>query len=214
MTVEQGIDPRRFALLAFGGAGGLHACEMADELEISTVLVPRASGVFSALGLAAAERREDSARSVIAPLTAPIDAPEGELAFELRYAGQAHELSVRGVPAEPGALRTAFEALHAERYGYTDPEAEVELVTIRSTRREPGPEVALRGGGARIEERERSVVLAGERGVVRIIRGEPGPGAEVDGPAVVELPEATVVIPPGWHGAWDEDRTLRLERSA
>ena len=147
MTVEQGIDPRGFALLAFGGAGGLHACALADALEIATVLVPRAGGVLSALGLAAADRREDSVRSVLATLgDETLDLPEGELAFDLRYAGQAHELTVRGAEPEPGALRAAFEALHEERYGHRDPEAAVELVTIRATRREPGPEVALAGG--------------------------------------------------------------------
>src|SRR4051794_4288817 len=107
MTVEQGIDPRRFALLAFGGAGGVHACEMADELEIATVVVPRAGGVLSALGLAAADRREDEVRSVLARVTEPIDAPEGELSFDVRYVGQSHELTVRG-----DDLRAAFEALH------------------------------------------------------------------------------------------------------
>ncbi len=61
VTVERGIDPRRFALLAFGGAGPLHAAAIADELGIARIVVPRAAGVLSALGLAAAERRRDEA---------------------------------------------------------------------------------------------------------------------------------------------------------
>ena len=65
VTVERGIDPRRFALLAFGGAGPLHAAAIADELGITRIVVPRAAGVLSALGLAAAERRRDEARSVL-----------------------------------------------------------------------------------------------------------------------------------------------------
>ncbi|MFL5846761.1 MAG: hydantoinase/oxoprolinase family protein [Solirubrobacteraceae bacterium] len=182
MTVEQGIDPRGFALLAFGGAGGLHACEMADELEIATVLVPRAGGVLSALGLAAAERREDEVRTVLAPVGSPVEVPEGELAWDLRYRGQAHELTVRG----KGDLREAFETLHEERYGYRDPDAEVDVVTVRATRREPGPDVVLG------DERER---------------------APVRGPEVVDLEEATVWVPEGWSGAWDEDGTLRLVRT-
>jgi N-methylhydantoinase A len=215
MTVEQGIDPRGFALLAFGGAGPLHACAMAGELEIDRVLVPRASGVLSALGLAAADRREDTARSVLARLTADALAglPEGELAFDLRYAGQSHELTVRDCAAEADALRAAFEALHEERYGYRDPEAEVELVTVRATRRAPGPEVALRGGAAAVEESQRTVVFAGEEHRAAVLRGEPGPGTRVAGPAVIELPEATVAVPPGWRGAWDGEGTLMLERS-
>jgi len=180
MTVEQGIDPRDFALLAFGGAGGLHACAMAEELDIATVLVPEAGGVLSALGLAAANRREDEVRTVMAPVGAEIDAPEGELSFDVRYVGQSHELTVR----DAGDLREAFEALHEERYGYRDPGAEVEVVTVRATRREPGPDVAL-GAGA----------------------GEP-----VQGPATVALEGATVWVPEGWSGEWDEHGTLRLRR--
>jgi N-methylhydantoinase A len=215
MTVEQGIDPRRFALLAFGGAGGLHACEMADELELATVLVPRASGVLSALGLAAADRREDTARSVLAPLSdealADLREPGSrQLAFDLRYRGQAHELTVRGMPPEASALREAFEALHEERYGYRDPGGEVELVTVRATRRERGPDVALRGDGAGHSEAVRDVVFAERAHAARVLRGEPAPGVAVAGPAVVELPEATVAVPPGWAGAVDADGTLRL----
>src|SRR4051812_5911714 len=207
MTVEQGIDPRGFALLAFGGAGPLHACAMAAELEMDRVLVPRASGVLSALGLAAADRREDSARSVLAPLAAEElnDLPDGELAFELRYRGQSHELAVRDCEPDAGALRGAFEALHEERYGYRDPRAEIELVTVRATRREPGPDVALRGGAEMLDEARRAVVFGGdEHDGTLVLRGEPGPGATVAGPAVVELPEATVAVPPGWRGGWDE----------
>jgi len=218
MTVEQGIDPRSFALLAFGGAGGLHACAIAEALEVRTIVVPRAGGVLSALGLAAADRREDEARGVLAPLRDPlgIEARAGEeLAFDLRYAGQSHELTVRGVAPDAAALRAAFEAQHAERYGYADPDAEVELVTLRITRRAAGPEVALGGGaGAVVHELERDVVFAGAAVRARVLRGEPAPGTLVDGPAVVELPEATVAVAPGWAGGWDADGTLRLERGA
>jgi N-methylhydantoinase A/oxoprolinase/acetone carboxylase beta subunit len=215
MTVEQGIDPRGFALLAFGGAGPLHACAMATELEMARVLVPRASGVLSALGLAAADRREDTARSVLAPLSAEAltELPEGEPAFELRYHGQSHELVIRGCEPDPDALRAAFEALHEERYGYRDPDAEVELVTVRATRREAGPQVALRGEGGDVEEARRTVVFDGTEHDALVLRGEPGPGAAVTGPAAVELPEATVAVPPGWRGGWDEDGTLTLERA-
>jgi len=210
MTVEQGIDPRSFALLAFGGAGGLHACEMADELGIATVLVPRAGGVLSALGLAAAERREDSVTSVLRVLgDGDIDLPQGDLAFDLRYRGQSHELTVRGATD----LRAAFEALHEERYGYRDPEAEVELVTIRATQREPGPEIELGGEGTEVEEDSRRIIFGAEATDARILRGEPGPGFAVAGPAIVELPGATVAAPPGWSGNFDGDGTLRLERS-
>src|SRR5213079_1581575 len=68
VSVEEGLDPRDFALVAFGGAGPLHACALAEELGVSTVLVPAAAGVLSALGLVASEERRDSLRSYVGPL--------------------------------------------------------------------------------------------------------------------------------------------------
>jgi N-methylhydantoinase A/oxoprolinase/acetone carboxylase beta subunit len=193
MTVERGVDPRRFALLAFGGAGPLHAAAIADELGMTKILVPRASGVLSALGLAAADRRADAQRTVLGDdhdagaLEDEVRAtlggePELERAWDLRYRGQSHELTVRGGGEDD--LRERFEALHEERYGHRDPEGEVELVTVRITGRLPAQE--LRFGGH-----------AGER---------------VAGPDVVRLPEATLVVPEGWAGATDETGTLILER--
>src|SRR6266536_1271430 len=103
MTVERGVDPRRFALLAFGGAGPLHAAAIADELGMTKILVPRASGVLSALGLAAADRRADAQRTVLGDGEAGVDAlrdevratlggePELEVAWDVRYHGQSHE---------------------------------------------------------------------------------------------------------------------------
>ena len=68
VSVERGLDPRDFALVAFGGAGALHACALAEELEIETVLVPAAAGVLSALGLALSDERRDTVRSLVVPL--------------------------------------------------------------------------------------------------------------------------------------------------
>src|SRR6478752_6121300 len=133
MTVERGVDPRDFALLAFGGAGPLHAAAMAEELGMTKILIPRASGVLSALGLAAADRRRDHARTVFLHgdgLTAEALAVEdGDAAYDVRYRGQSFELSVRDVEADPAAVREAFEAIHEERYGHRDPEGEIEVVT-------------------------------------------------------------------------------------
>src|SRR5262249_38946503 len=75
VSVERGHDPRDFALVAFGGAGPLHACALADELGISTVLVPAAAGVLSALGLVASEERRDHVRSYVCPLENAGDLP-------------------------------------------------------------------------------------------------------------------------------------------
>ena len=162
MTVERGLDPRRFTLLAFGGAGPLHAAELADELQITRVLVPPASGVLSALGLAAADRRtqvqrtlllrggaltDDALRTAIDELRPP--GAQVEVACDLRYRGQAHELTVRAA-ATVQELREAFAELHAERYGYRDDDAEIELVTLRVTGVDPGPEVELHAEDAEL----------------------------------------------------------------
>jgi N-methylhydantoinase A len=196
MTVERGIDPRRFALLAFGGAGPLHAAAIAEELGMTKILVPRASGVLSALGLAAADRRADAQRTVLGHDDESVDAlrdevgaalggePEIEVAWDLRYRGQSHELTVRG--AQRHELRERFEALHEERYGHRDSDGEVELVTVRVTGRLPAPAVDF---------------------------GAPA-GEEVEGPTVVALPEATLVVPEGWSGSTDDTGTLVLQRAS
>ena len=139
VSVERGRDPRDLALVAFGGAGPLHACELADELGIETVLVPEAAGVLSALGLAVSDERRDYVRSEVRPLRAVGELPEqGEA--DLRYRGQSFELAV---PLGPN-LEERFHRLHEERYGYADPGRELELVAVRTAEVTPGPAVTLR----------------------------------------------------------------------
>ncbi len=125
-------------MIAFGGAGPLHACALAEELEIGTVLVPAAAGVLSALGLVASEERRDSVRSYVRPLAEAGELPaEGEA--DLRYMGQSFELTV-----PLGAdVAEAFHRAHDDRYGYSDRERPVELVAVRTADVRPGPELAL-----------------------------------------------------------------------
>jgi N-methylhydantoinase A/oxoprolinase/acetone carboxylase beta subunit len=138
VSVERGHDPRRFALVAFGGAGPLHACELAEALEIERVLVPAAAGVLSALGLAAGEERLDRVETRLVSLAEAGELPaDGEA--DLRYAGQSFELAV---PLGPG-LADRFHEAHEERYGYADRGREVELVAVRTAEIRPGPDVTL-----------------------------------------------------------------------
>jgi N-methylhydantoinase A/oxoprolinase/acetone carboxylase beta subunit len=195
VTVERGIDPRRFALLAFGGAGPLHAAAIAVELGITRIVVPRAAGVLSALGLAAAEQRRDEAQSVLLRGEALTDealralaGDADEVTWDARYTGQSHELSLRDVAPDAAALREAFAATHEERYGYRDDGAEVELVTVRTARVEPGPAITWESDQPKDDE--------------------------LIGPTVVALPEATLIVPEGWHGQTDATGTVVLERSS
>jgi N-methylhydantoinase A/oxoprolinase/acetone carboxylase beta subunit len=139
VSVEQGLDPRDFALVAFGGAGPLHACALAEELGVNTVLVPAAAGVLSAVGLVAADERRDSVTSYVLPLADAGELPqEGEA--DLRYRGQSFELTV---PLGSDLARR-FHAAHDERYGYSDPERPLELVAVRTAEVRRGPELELR----------------------------------------------------------------------
>jgi N-methylhydantoinase A len=138
VSVERGYDPRDFALVAFGGAGPLHACALAEELGIESVLVPEAAGVLSALGLVASDERRDRVVSHVRPLAEVRDLPaEGEA--DLRYRGQSFELTV---PLGP-QLAAAFHRAHEERYGYADESREVELVAVRTAEITPGPEISF-----------------------------------------------------------------------
>jgi N-methylhydantoinase A len=138
ISVERGHDPRGFALVAFGGAGPQHACALADELGIGTVLVPAAAGVLSAVGLVASDERRDLVESHVRPLADVDDLPaEGEA--DLRYVGQSFELTL---PLGEG-LDERFHRAHDERYGYADRGRPVELVAVRTAEVRPGPEVVL-----------------------------------------------------------------------
>jgi N-methylhydantoinase A len=138
VSVERGHDPRDFALVAFGGAGPLHACALAEELGIATVLVPSAAGVLSALGLVAGEERRDRVRSYVCPLDDAGELPE-EGEADLRYRGQSFELTV---PLGPELARR-FHLAHEERYGNADPDRPVELVAVRTADVRPGPKLDL-----------------------------------------------------------------------
>jgi N-methylhydantoinase A len=161
VSVERGHDPREFGLVAFGGAGPLHAASLAADLEVPTVLVPRTAGVLSALGLLITDLVHDFSTSMVRPVEAvsgedlePVFerfeaeasdrlADEGigaerieiERAVDLRYRGQSFEITTP-LPSEPteATLETAarrFHERHEERYGHASPQEPVELVTVR-----------------------------------------------------------------------------------
>jgi N-methylhydantoinase A len=138
VSVERGHDPQAFALVAFGGAGPLHACELAQELGMRTVLVPEVAGVLSALGLVAADARRDTVRSYLVPLAEAGELPrDGEA--DLRYAGQSFELTV---PLQDG-LADAFHRAHEDQFGFAEREREIELVAVRTADVRRGSELEL-----------------------------------------------------------------------
>jgi N-methylhydantoinase A len=194
--------------------------------------------VLAALGLVVSPRRRDVQRSVLwsgETLTAEAVAaevqelshrardalgePDAELSavYELRYRGQAFELAIAADLA-PGVdeLRRKFEAEHEDRYGYSDSEQRLELVTIRVSATVPGAEVEL-GDADRPEAPEvtpREATLGGERLELRVLRGAPPPETAIEGPAVVELAESTLLVPRGWSGAVDAAGTIQISRES
>jgi N-methylhydantoinase A len=174
ITVERGLDPREFVLLSFGGAGAMHACALAEELSIPRVLIPMATGQFSALGMLLSDIRHDFAR-VWLGLATDLDAEtvesryqeliaegrstlanegvvEAEMAFrrslDMRYVGQEYTVTVP-VPDELEGewlppIRAEFDRLHERTYGHASAEEPVEVVTLRLTAYGRMPELNLR----------------------------------------------------------------------
>jgi len=138
VSVERGHDPAEFALVAFGGAGPLHACALAEELGAGTVVVPEAAGVLSALGLVASDERRDRVRTYLVPLADAGELPDAGEA-DLRYRGQSFELTV---PLQP-ELAEAFHRAHEERYGFADRAREIELVVVRTAEVRAAPAIEL-----------------------------------------------------------------------
>jgi N-methylhydantoinase A len=236
VSIERGYDPRRLALVAFGGSGPVHGCRLAQALGIPRAILPAAAGVTSAIGLLAAEVKFDLSRSFVTRLDA-LDPGRlarilGEMAeqaatvvrdagaagtialartADMRYVGQGYELTVP-FPDGPvdgrtaAALRAAFDRVYAQRYGYSDAKAALELVTVAVTATGTGPEVRLpehRPGTRDVTEArkpDRPVYFPETRGYGRCPvydRRRLPVGARLEGPAVVEEPESTTVLPPG-----------------
>ena len=226
ICARHGRDPRDFALVAFGGAGGLHACRLADLLGIETVVVPANPGVLSASGMLHAPRTTLDAETVVAPLTDDFVASacdsllaratsDGDRRFVagLRYQRQSFEIDVPVNDRDAAALRAAFDAEHEARFGYADPDAPVELVTLRLTLTQPQEERELL-----VPEQPKphtphttlDIDLGhGLTPTTVIRRADLRDGA---GPIVVTEYSGTTLVPHGWT-ATDHDH-LVLQRGA
>jgi N-methylhydantoinase A/oxoprolinase/acetone carboxylase beta subunit len=203
VSVERGVDPRGATVVAFGGAGPLHACEVADEVGAPRVLAPAAAGVLAALGLVTAGERRDRVRTVLVPLAEPaaLAAPLAELTAaaaaevpggrlevraDCRYAGQRHALTVAwDAPGDAGDLAAAFHAAHRRRYGDAAPGSPVEVVSLRVAAERPG-EVPVPPAGP--------------------------PGDPLPGPVAVPMDGATCWVAEGWTARRLGDGSLDVRR--
>jgi N-methylhydantoinase A len=239
MTLERGQDPRRLPLVAFGGAGGLHAGALAASLGMPCAIVPRHPGALSAWGMTRASALVERVRTVLAPLSG-VSAPERaerfaelerdaraelreegaretdilcERELDLRYRGQSSELLLPEGP-DPGR---AFAAAHEKLYGYALEDAPLELVCLRLRARvaERSAAVASARAGKPLPARSSGVRrgwFAGrELELAAFRRAELGPGCEVLGPAAIEEYSGTVLVPPGARARVVSGGHLRLE---
>jgi N-methylhydantoinase A len=237
VSIEQGADPRQGYLVAFGGAGGLHATALARRLDMAGVIVPPYAGVFSALGLLLSPPRADAAKSVliededrldreVAAVTATAQdrlrrggsAPDATLSLaDVRYRGQAHETTVLYAPGDGwAALLGRFHHLHRLRNGFARPNDPVEVVTVRaeSTGRpilnwSDLPEASPIGDTA---TSARPVLTADGEVSARVInRAGLAAGDEIVGPAVIEEREATTFLGVGERAVVDVSGALEVE---
>jgi N-methylhydantoinase A len=229
ISVARGHDPRDFVLIPFGGAGPLHACQVADELAIPRVIVPPDPGAFCALGALCARLVKDHSRTLLRPLDADavaiierdaasfetalraafaedgIDAAQmaAERQLDLRYSGQAHEITIAIPPgADTAAIAAQFEAAFEREFGRRDSDKPVELVNLRvvgSVAVNAPAFPTLAPGGAMPPPLHRMVTVDGATLSAQVLPRAALPrGARVSGPAVIEEMTATTYLPPGW----------------
>ena len=242
VSIERGHDPRRFALVAFGGAGGLHACELGQALGIPRVVVPAMPGALSAFGILVSDVVKDYSRTILLRVATALPVTQLQREFarlsrsakqdfrsegwvgtireqhsvDVRYRGQGYELNVpftRNLAAD-------FHRAHAKRYGYSHPEREIELVTVRSRAvvRSPQPKITVgdrarqTGKSSRAPAEMQAIVFDGRRHRTAIYeRGQLVPSKKYVGPAVITEYSATTVVPPGMQFWLDVARNLVIQ---
>ncbi|MGW5496171.1 hydantoinase B/oxoprolinase family protein [Streptomyces olivaceoviridis] len=242
ISVQKGHDVTRYALTTFGGAGGQHACRVADSLGIRTVLVPPMAGVLSALGIGLADTTAMREHSVEAPLRAASmpgirktaddleaaaraelvaeDVPEDRIRItrraQLRYDGTDTTLTV-GL-AEPDAMRNAFEERHRATYSFTlDRPVVVEALSVEATGITTPPDLSALApyeGRAQAPGTVRLHTGGAWRDVPLHRREALPPGETVTGPAIITEAGATTVVDDGWRAAATDDGHLLMERTA
>ena len=237
VSTEQGVDPSGLALVAYGGAGPLHATALAKEIGCRAVVVPPAPGVLSALGLLLAPPRFEASRTVMAEVDEDLSGTwsrlEDDVRRELdrqgatgrvtlvrfvdaRYACQSHELRIRLDGDEIGPVDEDVAELlhraHREAYGYAMPDEPVRIVTLRVVGR--GQPVLSSAPpdwdqGEAEPERSREIGVDGATVTARVVsRASLKPGDRVEGPALVEQPDTTTLLHTGEIAEVDGARNL------
>ncbi|MDX1580703.1 MAG: hydantoinase/oxoprolinase family protein, partial [Alphaproteobacteria bacterium] len=238
ISLERGYDVSRYTLVCFGGAGGQHACLVADALGIERVMIHPLGGVLSALGMGLADMREireqsvelpfeDSALDQIEEVYARLESdalpaveghgkkPYALRRVHLRYRGTDTPLEVSWGDLE--AMQEAFEAAHKQRFGFTDPDKPLifDSLTVEAVAESDAPDLkaALATDEAEADVGTRDVFMAGQwRETKSLSRESLKPGTTVTGPAVITEAHGTNVVEPGWQAEITERGDLVLEK--
>jgi N-methylhydantoinase A len=239
VTVERGYDPRDFTMFVFGGAGGLHGVELAEELNVRSVLIPPHAGVFSALGLLLSDYRADKIKSVMMPAD-NIHEDEIEMIYlelvnsaveevrvenaeikvvkqiDLRYKGQAYEITVPWLGNIEECVKV-FHEKHEALYGFSSPDESVEVVNLRVTAigimHKPEMKAEKEVEHEPRPEYYREVYFDnGWMNTPIYIRSKLKAGAIMEGPAVIEDYDTTIVIPPNYTAFVDGYSNIRVVR--
>ena len=241
ISVERGHDPRLFTLVAFGGAGPLHACEVAEALGIPRVLVPAHPGVLSAMGMTVAEVSRDysttvmlagdplplaGAQQAIAELSergradmeamdVPGDAVRADSSLDLRYRGQSFELNVPYDRQSPEDVAAAFDEAHHTRFGHAHEDRGIEIVNVRVRVEAPGAAPLRTPVATQRDKRpkgERDAYFDGRMQAVPVFDRSALGIDPVGGPAIVVQYDSTTVIPRGWSAHSDVRSNMIVER--
>ena len=235
VSVARGLDPRRMALLPFGGAGPLFGCQLAEALGMRTIVIPPHPGALSALGLASAAERVDLIASFHRPLDdvssrdlgaafAPLleegrgQIPGGALLryADCRFAGQGYEVTVPVTGDDPRRIREAFLVEHRARFGHAASDQPVELVNLRVVALREGPlprfadlrRVVQRPGASR------PITLRGARVSASVwALDELAAGVTIAGPAILAGRNATALVEAGWHGMVHQCGAVLVQRT-
>jgi N-methylhydantoinase A len=240
ISVERGFDPRDFALLPFGGAGGLHAVELARALRIPRVILPNSAGALSAIGVLAADVVRNQSRTLMLEVAAGIDKklekafremersaagvlrregfPEAkqrhERSLALRYKGQSFELEIKRTT---GNIAAHFHRAHVERYGYAQQDNVVEVVSARVRSAGVVEKLGMKSGIVSRKQfakpaKHVTAYLDGKKSNAGIYdRGELRPGMKLRAPAIVTEYSSTTLIPAGAHAEVDASGNLIVE---
>jgi len=243
ISVQKGYDPREYALVAFGGAGGQHACAMANGLNIDTILIPRDAGLLSARGLGNARVEEFAETQVLEPLQ-EVEMRLNEFCKDLAHQAE-QKLADQGIKQNQTTVRRkiismrlegqqtsldieydetenpeeTFQRAYRERYGHWISDRAIEVESIRvvvsETDKNPNESVSNSGGGSVDPAFTKSIWFDGEEHLTPVfMRKDLGQESEIKGPALVLDPHSTIVLEPNWELALTDHGDIKLEKIA